>query len=87
MIGNNITIIVVFVLYLVMMLVIGVVAFRRTSNTTDYYLGGRSLGKWVVSISAQASDMNGWLLIYINIFLSIYRIRVCKCSKTIFYNF
>ncbi len=62
MIGNNITIIVVFVLYLVMMLVIGVVAFRRTSNTTDYYLGGRSLGKWVVSISAQASDMSGWLL-------------------------
>lgn len=62
MIGNNITIIVVFVLYLVMMLVIGIVAFKRTSNTTDYYLGGRSLGKWVVSISAQASDMSGWLL-------------------------
>lgn len=62
MIGNNITIIVVFVLYLVMMLVIGIFAFKRTSNTTDYYLGGRSLGKWVVSISAQASDMSGWLL-------------------------
>ena len=62
MIGNNVTIIVVFILYLVMMLVIGVVAFKRTSNTTDYYLGGRSLGKWVVSISAQASDMSGWLL-------------------------
>lgn len=53
MIGNNITIIVVFVLYLVIMLVIGVVAFRRTSNTMDYYLGGRSLGKWIVSISAK----------------------------------
>lgn len=62
MIGNDITIIVVFILYLVMMLVIGVIAFKRTSNTTDYYLGGRSLGKWVVSISAQASDMSGWLL-------------------------
>ena len=62
MIGNNITIIVVFILYLLMMLVIGIVAFKRTSNTADYYLGGRSLGKWVVSISAQASDMSGWLL-------------------------
>ena len=62
MIGNNITIIVIFVLYLLMMLVIGIVAFKRTSNTADYYLGGRSLGKWVVSISAQASDMSGWLL-------------------------
>ena len=62
MIGNNITIIVVFILYLLMMLVIGIVAFKRTSNIADYYLGGRSLGKWVVSISAQASDMSGWLL-------------------------
>lgn len=62
MIVNNITIIVVFILYLLMMLVIGIVAFKRTSNTADYYLGGRSLGKWVVSISAQASDMSGWLL-------------------------
>ncbi len=62
MIGNNVTIIAIFVLYLVMMLAIGFVAFKRTSNTADYYLGGRSLGKWVVSISAQASDMSGWLL-------------------------
>ena len=62
MIGNNIAIILMFVLYLVMMLGIGIVAFKKTSNTTDYYLGGRSLGKWVVSISAQASDMSGWLL-------------------------
>ena len=62
MIENNITIIVMFVLYLVMMMAIGLIAFKRTSNTADYYLGGRSLGKWVVSISAQASDMSGWLL-------------------------
>ena len=54
MIGNDITIIVVFVLYLVMMLVIGFVAFKRTSNIADYYLGGRSLGKWVASIIARA---------------------------------
>lgn len=62
MIGNDITIIIMFILYLALMLAIGVVAFKRTSNTSDYYLGGRSLGKWVVSISAQASDMSGWLL-------------------------
>ena len=62
MIKNDITIIIMFVLYLVMMIGIGLIAFKRTSDTTDYYLGGRSLGKWVVSISAQASDMSGWLL-------------------------
>ncbi|WP_455544570.1 sodium/proline symporter PutP [Intestinibacter sp.] len=62
MIGSNFTIIVIFVLYLVMMLAIGLMAYKRTSNTEDYFLGGRKLGSWVVSLSAQASDMSGWML-------------------------
>jgi sodium/proline symporter len=43
-------------------LVLGFVAYRRTSNLADYILGGRSLGSWVTAFSAQASDMSGWLL-------------------------
>ena len=62
MIQSNFTIIVIFVLYLVMMLTIGLMAYKRTSNTEDYCLGGRKLGSWVVSLSAQASDMSGWML-------------------------
>ena len=62
MIESNFTIIVIFVLYLAMMLAIGLIAYKRTSNTEDYFLGGRKLGSWVVSISAQASDMSGWML-------------------------
>ncbi|MGL5329144.1 MAG: sodium/proline symporter PutP [Peptostreptococcaceae bacterium] len=62
MIGNNYIIISIFILYLSMMLIIGFVAYKKTSNTTDYFLGGRKLGSWVVSLSAQASDMSGWLL-------------------------
>lgn len=62
MIQNNITIIVIFALYLAMMLGIGFVAYKKTSNTEDYFLGGRKLGSWVVSLSAQASDMSGWML-------------------------
>ena len=62
MIQSNFTIIVIFVLYLVMMLTIGLMAYKRTSNTEDYFLGGRKLGSWVVSLSAQASDMSGWML-------------------------
>lgn len=51
-----------FVVYLVLMLVIGAVYMKRTSNSEDYFLGGRSLGGWVAALSAQASDMSGWLL-------------------------
>ncbi len=52
-----------FAAYLVVVLVIGVVAWRRTANLADYILGGRRLGSWVTALSAQASDMSGWLLL------------------------
>lgn len=62
MVQNNITIVVIFAVYLAMMLLIGLMAYQKTSNTEDYFLGGRKLGSWVVSLSAQASDMSGWML-------------------------
>lgn len=49
-------------LYMGMMLFIGWLAYRKTSNLTDYMLGGRSLGPAVTALSAGASDMSGWLL-------------------------
>jgi len=52
-----------FVAYLVVVIVIGLVAWRRTSDLKDYILGGRRLGRWVTALSAQASDMSGWLLL------------------------
>lgn len=51
-----------FTLYLMMMLGIGWYFYFKTKNLSDYILGGRKLGKWVTSLSAQASDMSGWLL-------------------------
>jgi len=54
---------VVFVLYLAFMLTVGVVFYRRTESISDYFLGERKLNKWVASLSAQASDMSGWLLL------------------------
>jgi sodium/proline symporter len=50
------------VVYMGICLVLGFVAYRRTTNLADYILGGRSLGSWVTAFSAQASDMSGWLL-------------------------
>jgi sodium/proline symporter len=49
-------------LYMGVCLVLGFVAWRRTTNLADFILGGRSLGSWVTAFSAQASDMSGWLL-------------------------
>lgn len=51
-----------FAAYLLLMIVIGAVYMKKTSNSEDYFLGGRGLNAWVAALSAQASDMSGWLL-------------------------
>ncbi|WP_026958440.1 sodium/proline symporter PutP [Aliagarivorans taiwanensis] len=63
MIENSGAISATFIAYLAMMLSIGVVAYRRTKSSADYFLGGRSLGPWPTALSAGASDMSGWLLL------------------------
>lgn len=60
---NSFAISATFIAYLILMLAIGVIAYRRTSNSSDYFLGGRSLGPWPAALSAGASDMSGWLLL------------------------
>lgn len=60
--NRELIILITFVLYLGMMLGIGMFFYKKTNNLSDYVLGGRGLGKWVTSISAQSSDMSGWLL-------------------------
>lgn len=60
--SSVIAILIAFIAYLLFMIVIGVICMRRTKNTEDYFLGGRGLGSWVAALSAQASDMSGWLL-------------------------
>ena len=52
----------VFILYLLMMLGIGAYFSRKANSLNAYYLGNRGMNKWVVAMSAQASDMSGWLL-------------------------
>ncbi|WP_414705377.1 sodium/proline symporter PutP [Pseudomonas sp.] len=53
---------VTFVVYIAAMVLIGLFAYMRTKNLSDYILGGRSLGSFVTALSAGASDMSGWLL-------------------------
>ncbi len=56
------SVIAAFVLYLGLMVYIGVYYYRKSKELSDYILGGRSLGPWVTSMSAEASDMSGWML-------------------------
>ena len=51
------------VLYMAVVIAIGVYFSKRANkNSDEYFLGGRSLGPWVTAMSAEASDMSGWLL-------------------------
>lgn len=53
-----------FILYFVIVIGIGLVFFLRSKSEgeKDYFLGGRTTGPFVTAMSAQASDMSGWLL-------------------------
>jgi len=60
---HSIAINTVFVIYTVILLYLGLRAYRQTHDLADYILGGRRLGSWVTALSAGASDMSGWLLL------------------------
>lgn len=53
---------VTFFAYFLLLLGIGGYFYFKSSNIEDYLLGGRGMGPWVTALSAQASDMSGWLL-------------------------
>ncbi|WP_054948612.1 sodium/proline symporter PutP [Numidum massiliense] len=54
---------VVFIVYLLGMLAIGAWTYKKTDTIADFFLGGRQMNSWVTAMSAQASDMSGWLLL------------------------
>ena len=58
----NVFTIIAFVVYALIILGIGIYSFKKSKSVSDYFLGGRQLGSWTTAISAQASDMSGWLL-------------------------
>lgn len=60
--STTVWILLAFAAYLLLMIVIGASYARKTQSTEDYFLGGRGLNGWVAALSAQASDMSGWLL-------------------------
>jgi len=59
----QIEIIISFIAYMLVMLAIGFYFYFKTSDLSDYVLGGRGLNPSVTALSAGASDMSGWLLL------------------------
>lgn len=59
---SNVSVIIAFALYLGLMMYIGIYFYRKSNQLSDYILGGRQLGPWITSMSAEASDMSGWML-------------------------
>ncbi len=55
-------ILVAFAAYLLLMVGVGAYYSGKNTSAEDYFLGGRKLGGFVAALSAQASDMSGWLL-------------------------
>ncbi len=61
--GNTLQILISMISYMAVVIVIGIIfAKAANKNSENYFLGGRSLGPWVTAMSAEASDMSGWLL-------------------------
>lgn len=50
-------------IYFIVVVIIGFVYAKKSNQSTEnYFLGGRKLGPWLTALSAEASDMSGWLL-------------------------
>lgn len=60
---KTIKILISMIFYMLVVIGIGIYFAKRAKQSSkNYFLGGRSLGPWVAAMSAEASDMSGWLL-------------------------
>ena len=63
MTSSQIQYLVAMAVYMAVVIGIGIIFSKKANkNSENYFLGGRSLGPWVTAMSAEASDMSGWLL-------------------------
>ena len=61
--GDTLQILAAMIIYMAAVIILGVTFAKKANASSDaYFLGGRSLGPWVTAMSAEASDMSGWLL-------------------------
>ena len=60
---DTLQILIAMIAYMSVVIGIGLYFAKRANQSSeDFFLGGRSLGPWIAAMSAEASDMSGWLL-------------------------
>jgi len=52
-----------FIVYLFVVLIVGVIAYRRTQSQAGFVLGDRKLNGWILAFSERASGESAWLLV------------------------
>ena len=61
--ADSFQILIAMCIYMAVVVIIGVFYAKKANESPEnYFLGGRTLGPWVAAMSAEASDMSGWLL-------------------------
>ena len=60
--GDAMTVVAILVYFVVVVTIGFIYAKRSNSSTSEYFLGGRKVGPWFTALSAEASDMSGYLL-------------------------
>ena len=63
MTDNDIYVVLAMAIYFTVVLGVGFYYLKKSNKDSEsYFLGGRGLGPWLTALSAEASDMSGWLL-------------------------
>ncbi|MBN1185735.1 MAG: sodium/proline symporter [Bacteroidales bacterium] len=52
-----------FILYLIIVLVVGFITYNKNKSHTDFYIAGRKLNPWVMAMSERASGESAWLIV------------------------
>lgn len=60
--SKEILTLIVMICYLIAIVTIGLRVGKKNKNANEFYIGGRGVGPWITAMSAEASDMSGWLL-------------------------
>ena len=60
--GDAFTVLAILIYFIVVLTIGFIYAKRSNSSASEYFLGGRKVGPWFTALSAEASDMSGYLL-------------------------
>ena len=72
--SNDLLVVLAMVIYFVVVLAVGFSYAKRSNSSTDeYFIGGRKVGPWFTALSAEASDMSGYLLMGIFVVMTVLR--------------